>query len=413
MDTKQIFNIILGQVQPSKQDYKEESVFVSMLMKRIRSVLPSGFSIKLTGSVAKKTFLKNSKDIDIFILVPKRTRKEDFEKLARGIVQKSLGAKPEIRYAEHPYVHIIYGGRHIDIVPAYKISSTREMMSAVDRSVFHTGFVLRRLKKAQIREVLLLKQFLKANGLYGAEIKVEGFSGYLCELLVLKFRNFLGVLKHFSTDKNTKIEFMVKAGKEFFEPLIFVDPVDPSRNVAAVVSEENLKRFRRLCVQFLKKPSRKFFEQDYESEELKRFEKSRYQKYGIFFEKPGIVDDILWGQFKRLGKNLVTFLEKQEFKVKKAILRSSEKCAVFFSVEEGELGSQKIIAGPPLKLKEHVKKFILAHKKAKVIRRGGKASVLVERRIKTVEQAIRVFFKNKQGIPSHFVGLEKKIKKIK
>jgi tRNA nucleotidyltransferase (CCA-adding enzyme) len=47
-------------------------------------------------------------------------------------------------------------------------------------------------------EVRLLKKFMKGTGVYGAEIKIGGFSGYLCELLILKYRSFAQTIEAFA-----------------------------------------------------------------------------------------------------------------------------------------------------------------------------------------------------------------------
>ena len=44
-------------------------------------------------------------------------------------------------------------------------------------------------------DVLLLKQFLKGVGVYGSELKVGGLSGYLSELLVIRYGSFPKVLR--------------------------------------------------------------------------------------------------------------------------------------------------------------------------------------------------------------------------
>ena len=51
------------------------------------------------------------------------------------------------------------------------------------------------LKTNQEKEVRLLKRFMKMVGTYGSEFKVGGFSGYLCELMIIRYGSFLKVLK--------------------------------------------------------------------------------------------------------------------------------------------------------------------------------------------------------------------------
>jgi tRNA adenylyltransferase (EC 2.7.7.25) len=54
--------------------------------------------------------------------------------------------------------------------------------------------VISNLHREQKDEVRLLKKFMKGIGVYGAEIKVKGFSGYVAELLVYFYDSFRNVL---------------------------------------------------------------------------------------------------------------------------------------------------------------------------------------------------------------------------
>ena len=83
---------------------------------------------------------------------------------------------------------------YVNIVPCYKVKRG-EWVSATDRTPFHTDYVKPLLDEQMAEEVRLLKRFMKGVGVYGAEIKIGGFSGYLCELLVLNYGSFTEVLR--------------------------------------------------------------------------------------------------------------------------------------------------------------------------------------------------------------------------
>ena len=87
------------------------------------------------------------------------------------------------------------GGFEVDLVPCYALPDASRIRSAVDRTPFHTRFVLSSLDDVKRGQVLLLKQFMKGIGVYGAEAKVQGFSGYLTELLIIKYGDLLNVLR--------------------------------------------------------------------------------------------------------------------------------------------------------------------------------------------------------------------------
>ncbi|UCE74498.1 MAG: nucleotidyltransferase domain-containing protein, partial [Methanomassiliicoccales archaeon] len=139
----------------------------------------------LVGSVAKGTHLTNP-DIDIFIMFPSTTSRKELESHGLSIGMDVLD-EYEKRYAEHPYTRGKVDGMNVEIVPCYKIEDPSQKMSAVDRTPFHTNYIIEHQKDVQKNQVRLLKQFLKGIGIYGAEAEIEGFSGYLCELLVLHY----------------------------------------------------------------------------------------------------------------------------------------------------------------------------------------------------------------------------------
>ena len=106
-----------------------------------------------------------------------------------------------------------------------------------------------------IRELLgdvrLLKRFMQGIGVYGAEIKVGGFSGYLCELLIMKYGSFTQTIRAFA-EYNRRVVvdiegFYANRANElqllFPESLVIIDPVDKGRNVASAVQPQKLYEF--------------------------------------------------------------------------------------------------------------------------------------------------------------------------
>ena len=126
-------------------------------------------------------------------------------------------------------------GINVDIVPAYKIKNAEERGTAVDRTQLHNEFVNSNLNVRQRDEVRVLKAFLKAHGIYGAEARIEGFSGYLCELLIYHYGTFANLVTAMA---NLKLPLIINTGKSrkmnnentasmlklFGKRLIVVDP---------------------------------------------------------------------------------------------------------------------------------------------------------------------------------------------
>src|SRR5919112_1705559 len=150
------------------------------------------------GSFAKGTWLKNEADIDIFVKFNNQTSLEDFEYYGKEIGLESLkNFSPYLRYADHPYVEAYVESVKINVVPCFDVEYGI-WKSAADRSPFHAIYVINNLDAYKKNQVRLLKKFLRSLNIYGAEISTKGFSGYVSEVLIIKFGSFLSVLDYFS-----------------------------------------------------------------------------------------------------------------------------------------------------------------------------------------------------------------------
>jgi tRNA nucleotidyltransferase (CCA-adding enzyme) len=320
-----MLDLVLSRIKPSQSEHNKEKKFANYLVRRIQKAAPKGCKVVLTGSIAKGTYLRDSRDIDVFVLFPKTRSKKSFESIIEKIVKKAFpGVGYQLSYAEHPYARLHHEGRKIDLVPAYRIREASERLSAVDRSVLHTSYILKNMSKKQKDDVLLLKKLLKANGLYGAEIKIEGAPGYLCELLILKYISFpkmisavakwrLPVVIDLAKHYKSKSEINSLAEK-FSSSLVVIDPTDRYRNVAAALSAENVRKFILLCKYFKKNPRELFFNRSPKTFEQKmKYLKTKGHAYVITLPKPNIVDDVLWGQLKKLLHQLQSRLKKDGF----------------------------------------------------------------------------------------------------
>ncbi len=223
--------------------------------------------IEPAGSFAKGTLLRDKAEIDVFVLF---RGVDDYwiRREAESILRECLAPRVPliVKYSQHPYVTVEVMGLEADIVPAILVDKPRRRGLGVERTPFHTRYVLSRLTPCQRDEVRLLKSFLKGLGVYGAEAHVRGFSGYLAELLVIAYGSFRGVLEEASrwrppvyVDPEGSGDPQLLARKYPESPLIVVDPVDPERNAAAAVSIESLSTFITAARLYLEKPSKAFF----------------------------------------------------------------------------------------------------------------------------------------------------------
>jgi len=332
---------------------------------------------EVLGSVAKDTWLSGEADIDLFLVAqPGVPRDEIVEKalqVGRAVIGQFHGSWLE-RYAEHPYVEGWVEGTRVNIVPCYGVKN-KGWLTAVDRTPLHTEYVRARLSDEAKREVRLLKRFMKGVGVYGADIKVGGFSGYLCELIIVHHGRFLEALKAAARWKPgttlliepTEGMRPEEARAAFPEPLVVVDPIDVRRNVASAVSLQRMSEFVAASKAFLRRPSATFFFPTAPTAPTMPGIAEEISARGtdlivLAFGRVHAVPDVLWGQMYRSLKALVMLLEKHDFNVLRAAAWSDEKDsnAFTFELEQARLPPGKIHVGPPVTASE-AESFLRKH----------------------------------------------------
>lgn len=387
---------LVGKITPTPQEVEAEQKLVSKIISRIRRVVPREVEVELAGSVAKGTNLRNDWDFDIFMLFPKNYTMKDLEVL--GLAWGKAAVKPSawhVGYAEHPYLNAVVEGRNVDIVPSFKIFNAEEMQSSVDRSQLHTRYVLAHLSAPGRGEVRLLKQFMKALGVYGAELRVGGFSGYLCELLVMSYGSFKAVVDDAAKWREPIVDIErhhdgADLRQKFSEPMIVVDPVDRNRNVAAAVSRTTLSKFIIGCQNLLKDPKEEMFfpkKAPGEKEALKRAIRSRSTEIlGISFAAPEAVPDVLWPQLRKASAGIAKHLEMGGFRLIGTEFWSDEKskCILLFELEVHALPSVVKVQGPEVHFDAQVGRFMDAHRKSahKIWVEGARIVALEKRKFR-------------------------------
>ncbi len=228
-----------------------------------------GYELRLEGSFAKDTWLSGELDFDIFALFNRDRCLEAVKDFAARVepVLRKLGYRVELKYAQHPYLRFLVQGFWAELVPGCRAGRPEDVVTPVDRTPLHTEFIRSRLEPWQRDEVRLLKSFMKGIGVYGAEMAIRGFSGYLAELLVVKYRCFRRVVSqaadwrppvYIDIDSNVGGHVRDKHGaKEAV--MILPDPVDPRRNAAAAVSTKSLAMFILASKLYTETPCSLFF----------------------------------------------------------------------------------------------------------------------------------------------------------
>ncbi|MAP70646.1 MAG: CCA tRNA nucleotidyltransferase [Candidatus Marinimicrobia bacterium] len=323
-------------------------------------------SIQFGGSYAKGTWTPEKIDIDIFVKLKKSTSEKKFLELAKKIGFNALKKyKPYVRYSEHPFVEALVGGTLVNVVPCYDVKKG-EWKSAADRSTFHTEFMSEKLTGQMKNDISLLKCMMKANGVYGAEIANQGFSGYVTEVLVYYFGSFSNVLKEVSKiKKNGRIG---KSPRKFDSPIIIIDPIDGNRNLGAAISMENVAKFVLLSRVYLKKPSLSFFK----SKKIKPKNEKRLIKNTIVisFSYKNRSEDIIFGQIKRAANSFESQLTQEGFRVLRndAMIYDNEKAAILILLEDILVNKNQIKTGPEFFEDKYSNKFIQVNvKKSKLM----------------------------------------------
>ncbi|MEM0016939.1 MAG: CCA tRNA nucleotidyltransferase [Candidatus Korarchaeum sp.] len=313
---------------PEEERFLLEKTLEEVLERVSESVRRLGLDAQVlpVGSAVRDTWLPKNRELDVFVLFPREVGdKEVLGSLIMEIAEESFGDY-EQNYAEHPYVRVKYNGFEVDLVPAYRISPGERVLSAVDRSPLHNSYVRSKLKSPA--EVRLLKAFLKSIDAYGAEERVGGFSGYLCELLIIHYGDFLSLIKSASSwGSRVYIDIEGHLSEEyafsaFNGPLVVVDPVDPRRNAAAALTETQFNRFKVAAKSFLRDPDLDFFLRGLREgsrrcslQQLERELSGRRTRL-IVIELEGLEDlsgELLWSQAKRLARLLNDELERNGF----------------------------------------------------------------------------------------------------
>ncbi|MBU2100011.1 CCA tRNA nucleotidyltransferase [Candidatus Micrarchaeota archaeon] len=415
---------VLKEIIPSKEEIIKENEIKDKIIKKINSIKGKHIEAILAGSLSRNTHLKDDKDIDIFVLFDKKMEKKEFIKEGLKIAKKIAGKNWEIDFGEHPYVKTEIEGHKVELIPSYKIESTQEMLSSVDRTPFHTNFIQEKLKENQRNEIRLMKKFLKGIECYGAELKVQGFSGYLAELVILKYKTFENALKKISLWKERKVISLTEktnAKKEkelmqkFNNSLIFIDPTDERRNTAAAVSKEVYEKLKKQAKKFLNKPSISFFfPKPVKILTKKEFREKNKNKNIILVESAyeKIHEDVTFGQMRRFLGKLKKELEKNDFTVLRERFWSDEKKKMLLLVEvkESKLGKEKMIKGPPETMKKHAEKFIEKHGKKKTKKIKGHYHAIVKRKHLKAESVVKEFIEKQIKVnPKKF--LSKRMKK--
>ncbi|MFQ5648217.1 MAG: hypothetical protein ACE5FW_03185, partial [Candidatus Aenigmatarchaeota archaeon] len=274
---------------------------------------------------------------------------------------------------------------------------------------FHNRWLKKHFKPGLSPQVRILKQFAKAQGVYGSDTRVQGFSGYLCELLVTHYSSFTKLVKEAASWEAGQV-FIDPEGHHHHpdsikprfkdQPLIVIDPVDPNRNVAAAMSPANFSRFVDASKAFLAKPSARLFfakPRKITLGDLERRMKRRKTRFlGVLFDQPQVIQDVLWPQLRRGARRLRDILEGYEFHVVGYDVWSDPeftkggKALMLLEMEVWDLPNIRKVVGPSIFIKKHSEEFLKKYRpKGRIMVEGKKWAAEIPRQWKTADKKIK------------------------
>ncbi|MGI0132000.1 MAG: CCA tRNA nucleotidyltransferase [Thermoplasmata archaeon] len=354
-----IEHAVLRAITPSPEMMERVRTATRLLVERAESAVRNRGSpvvrCLVAGSAARGTYLGDRLDIDLFLLFRTDVPREVLEREGLALGSEVL-TDPVTKYAEHPYRHGTFEGIEVDAVPGYAVDDPSRPMSAVDRTPFHQEYLTQRQTPEMVAQVRLTKQFLRALGVYGSEARTGGFSGYLVELLVLRFgrlRELLAAARGWRIPVRLLSSPTAAPRTPDDVALLLDDPVDPNRNVATALTRRNLGRFILAAGHYLDHPSARAFDLPPRpalapADAKRRLAERRTHVAILGMPRPDLVDDILYPQLAKAERALADEAERLGFQVVGTASAAGEgRVVVLLEVAQRELPGVKVQDGPP------------------------------------------------------------------
>lgn len=388
---------ILKLIKPSRKEElfikKETKELLLKLNKRLKNA-----KAIVGGSFAKNTWLSGTNEVDIFvkfnyIKYKDKNLSKELEKILRNFRKTKL-------HGSRDYFRIKKSSIDFEIVPVLDIKNYKQALNVMDISPLHFDFVRKNTNKKLQDEIRVTKQFLKANNLYGAESYIKGFSGYLIELLVIKYRSFGNLVRKAANWQDSIVIDIKKHYKNYQEtlrnlnwskhgPLIVIDPVQKNRNVAAALSKEKFEVFKRLSSEYLKKPSDDFFFE-------KKFELENLKDYLIIEIKPKAGKrDIVGAKLLKLFELIKSKINEEGFNLIDSGWKFNKRTYFWFKVGNENLELTKKHYGPLLSKKMHMKKFMKKWENYKIHMEKDRVYILLERKFSNFRDFLKSLVSSK------------------
>ncbi len=276
LGTAALFRDILSNIKPTTIQKSEFSRISTLFISKLQKHAGGDATVIIGGSGAKDTWLAMSYDADIFVVFNKdkyAAKTNELSEIVEKWMKKAFsGFDVERIHGSRDYFAVMFEGIRFEVVPIIGIASAAEALNITDISPLHSIWVAKKGRDLT-DEIRLAKQFCRAQGVYGAESHIRGFSGYILEILVIHyggFEKFIAAAAKWKMPVICDVEGYYPKKTVFFElnksklqsPLVVVDPVDKSRNASAALSDEKFFTLIQGAKKWLKTHDSHMFDQN-------------------------------------------------------------------------------------------------------------------------------------------------------
>ncbi|MGC8664901.1 MAG: hypothetical protein ACP5SE_04455, partial [Nitrososphaeria archaeon] len=279
---------------------------------------------------------------------------EDLKEVVRGL-------NYWLNYAEHPYIEGTINGIKFNLVPCADVPPGK-WITSMDRSRYHNDYLIKKLNDELRSEIRVFKKFLKNNGLYGAEIKVGGLSGYVSEVLTVKYGSFVELLKNivmWSQGEVIALEpYDYDPKKVFNTPVIILDPVDQKRNLALAMKNRVFAKLKVISLEFIINPKINYFR----AKKITPDFSSTGTVVMFSFRAPDLVEDIKWGMYYKAEDALRNALRTAGYRIIRSAVSEERGWVSFAIFLEFEKRDFEIRTGPSVYSPESSVAFLKSHR---------------------------------------------------
>jgi tRNA nucleotidyltransferase (CCA-adding enzyme) len=405
MTTQQVISQIKKNIVPNKTETQSVNEVSQEIIQIVNEQSEKyGAELLIGGSVAKGTWLPGIHDIDCFLQFnyqKYRNKSESLSDITEKIVKRCF-SKYQRLHGSRDYFQTTYQGYEIEIIPVLKIINPKMMKNITDVSPLHFTWLSKKTAKSGLQtDIRLTKQFFKANGLYGAESFIQGFSGHVIEVLIIHYGGFVKLLRHATRWKNTVIIdpesrytdetqlMLLMNDSKLTSPLIVVDPIQPERNASAALSKEKYEKLKKIALKFLAKPNTNFFVEDKITAEKIRARKSKNKLILLTITPEAETTiDVAGCRILKQFEYITQLIRGFDFKIirKNWYWDKHSEALLWFYVDPKKLSANFRHFGPPITVTEHAIAFRKQWSKYQVKQTNRKLYVDLPRKVRTVNE---------------------------